>query len=155
MLLAMCEGVTGGINLPIDLAGSVAVESAWWSWAAVGLHTALLLTLFCQTMILFDGKTVPRRLYTLSVLAAVVLPILFSGIRPAAIAMNGYESASVSGTYLGQLVSMIAGASAGIVIGWLYGKSWESHTGDHAKEANALLKDENNKGFEVPTAQTV
>ncbi|MFT5523469.1 MAG: putative dehydrogenase [Pirellulaceae bacterium] len=31
----------------------------------------------------------------------------------------------------------------------------ETHIGDHAEAANMLLKDENNKGFEVPTLTTV
>ena len=31
----------------------------------------------------------------------------------------------------------------------------ELHTGDHAEAANALLKDPNNKGFEVPTVDSV
>ncbi len=31
----------------------------------------------------------------------------------------------------------------------------EQHTGEHASEANALLKDPNREGFQVPTAATV
>ena len=31
----------------------------------------------------------------------------------------------------------------------------ERHVGEHAEAANALLKDANSKGFEVPTAKTV
>jgi len=31
----------------------------------------------------------------------------------------------------------------------------ETHTGEHAKAANVLLKDGNNKGFEIPTIKTV
>jgi hypothetical protein len=31
----------------------------------------------------------------------------------------------------------------------------ERHTGDHAEAANALLKDPNTKGFEVPDAARV
>ena len=31
----------------------------------------------------------------------------------------------------------------------------ERHTGDHANAANALLKDRNNKGFEIPTLTEV
>ena len=31
----------------------------------------------------------------------------------------------------------------------------ERHVGDHADEANALLKDENRKGFEIPAASKV
>ena len=34
---------------------------------------------------------------------------------------------------------------------WLtFNPKTEMHTGDHADEANALLKDPNNKGFQVP-----
>lgn len=39
---------------------------------------------------------------------------------------------------------------------WLtFDPASELHIGDHAKEANALLKDPNNKGFEVPDAKRV
>jgi hypothetical protein len=31
----------------------------------------------------------------------------------------------------------------------------ERHTGDHAEAANALLKDPNNPGFEIPDAKDV
>jgi len=31
----------------------------------------------------------------------------------------------------------------------------ERHTGDHADTANALLKDRNNRGFEIPAAAQV
>ena len=39
---------------------------------------------------------------------------------------------------------------------WLtYDPETESHTGDYAQEANALLKDKNRKGFEIPDATQV
>ena len=39
---------------------------------------------------------------------------------------------------------------------WLtFDPKTELHTGDHAEAANALLKDPNNKGFEVPTIDSV
>ena len=39
---------------------------------------------------------------------------------------------------------------------WLtFDPKTELHTGDHAEAANALLKDPNNKGFEVPTLDSV
>ena len=39
---------------------------------------------------------------------------------------------------------------------WLtFDPKTESHTGDHAEEANALLKDPNRKGFEIPDASKV
>ncbi|MGY8768407.1 MAG: Gfo/Idh/MocA family protein [Pirellulales bacterium] len=39
---------------------------------------------------------------------------------------------------------------------WLtYDPETERHTGDHAAEANVLLKDENRKGFKVPTVKDV
>ncbi|MAI35176.1 MAG: Gfo/Idh/MocA family oxidoreductase [Rubripirellula sp.] len=39
---------------------------------------------------------------------------------------------------------------------WLtFDPKTELHTGDHAEAANALLKDPNNKGFEVPTLESV
>jgi hypothetical protein len=39
---------------------------------------------------------------------------------------------------------------------WLtFDPKTERHTGDHAEEANALLKDPNNPGFEVPDAAKV
>jgi len=39
---------------------------------------------------------------------------------------------------------------------WLtFDPKTERHTGDHAEAANALLKDPNNKGFEVPTLDSV
>ena len=39
---------------------------------------------------------------------------------------------------------------------WLtFDPKTERHTGDHADEANALLKDPNNKGFEVPSPENV
>ena len=39
---------------------------------------------------------------------------------------------------------------------WLtFDPKTERHIGDHADEANALLKDENNLGFEVPTLADV
>ena len=39
---------------------------------------------------------------------------------------------------------------------WLtYDPKTERHTGEHAKEANALLKDPNRKGFEIPDAKKV
>ena len=37
------------------------------------------------------------------------------------------------------------------VHGLTFDPKTELHTGDHAEAANALLKDPNNKGFEVPT----
>jgi hypothetical protein len=43
-----------------------------------------------------------------------------------------------------------------IVGPWLtYDPKTERHTGEHAEEANALLKDPNRPGFEVPSAQNV
>ena len=43
-----------------------------------------------------------------------------------------------------------------IVGPWLtFDPKTERHTGDHADKANALLKDENHAGFEVPTIDTV
>ncbi len=43
-----------------------------------------------------------------------------------------------------------------IVGPWLtFDPKTERHTGDHAEEANALLKDPNNMGFEVPTVEKV
>ena len=43
-----------------------------------------------------------------------------------------------------------------IVGPWLtYDPQTERHTGDHAEEANALLKDPNRKGFEVPSVSDV
>jgi len=43
-----------------------------------------------------------------------------------------------------------------IVGPWLtFDPKTERHTGDHAEEANALLKDPNNKGFEVPSIENV
>lgn len=43
-----------------------------------------------------------------------------------------------------------------IVGPWLtFDPKTELHTGDHADEANALLKDPNNKGFEVPSLKNV
>ena len=46
---------------------------------------------------------------------------------------------------------------ADYVVGpWLtFDVETERHTGDHAEEANALLKDANNIGFEVPDAKDV
>lgn len=39
---------------------------------------------------------------------------------------------------------------------WLsFDPETEQHVGEHADEANALMKDENNKGFEVPTVENV
>jgi hypothetical protein len=39
---------------------------------------------------------------------------------------------------------------------WLtFDPETERHTGDHAEEANALLKDPNNEGFRVPTISEV
>jgi hypothetical protein len=39
---------------------------------------------------------------------------------------------------------------------WLtFDPKTERHTGDHAAEANALLKDPDNKGFEVPDVKKV
>ena len=39
---------------------------------------------------------------------------------------------------------------------WLtYNPETERHTGDHAEAANALLKDRNRKGFEIPAAKKV
>jgi hypothetical protein len=43
-----------------------------------------------------------------------------------------------------------------IVGPWLtFDPKTEQHTGEHAAKANALLKDPNNKGFEVPDAAKV
>jgi hypothetical protein len=36
-----------------------------------------------------------------------------------------------------------------------YDPKTERHTGDHAEEANALLKDTNREGFQVPAADKV
>ena len=39
---------------------------------------------------------------------------------------------------------------------WLtFDPKTERHTGDHAEAANALLKDENRRGFEIPTLADV
>ena len=43
-----------------------------------------------------------------------------------------------------------------IVGPWLtFDPKTEKHTGEHAKAANALLKDPNRKGFEIPDASKV
>ena len=43
-----------------------------------------------------------------------------------------------------------------IVGPWLqYDPKTERHVGEHAKEANALLKDDNRKGFKVPSVKEV
>ena len=43
-----------------------------------------------------------------------------------------------------------------IVGPWLtYDPSQERHVGDHADAANALLKDPNRKGFEIPSVSKV
>jgi hypothetical protein len=48
-------------------------------------------------------------------------------------------------------------ADAEYVVGpWLtFDPKTERHTGDHADAANALLKDANRSGFEVPSAKDV
>lgn len=113
LLLATVEGMTGGLNLPVD-SQLASAASIWWGWSAMGLHTLLLLTLFCQTMILFDGKSVPRRMYLLSMFAAVMVPLAFAGVRPVAV-----STAVISNHFLAEFVSTIAGVSAGIIVGWL------------------------------------
>ena len=51
----------------------------------------------------------------------------------------------------------LAEDNAEYIVGpWLtFDPKTELHTGEHAKEANALLKDPNNKGFEVPDVKKV
>jgi hypothetical protein len=74
----------------------------------------VLLTLFCQTMILFDGKSVPRKLFAMSIIAAILVPALFAGVRPAAV-----STGIIASPLLAYLATTVAGASAGIIIGWL------------------------------------
>jgi prepilin signal peptidase PulO-like enzyme (type II secretory pathway) len=113
MLLACVEGLNNGMNLPIDLQ-VLASNSIWWGWATMGLHAVVLLTLFCQTMILFDGKSVPRKLFAMSIIAAILVPALFAGVRPAAV-----STGIIASPLLAYLATTVAGASAGIIIGWL------------------------------------
>lgn len=127
LLIAIVEGTSLGANLPprpvavVD--GLVFPPLGTQELAGLmGWHLLMLCTLFCASLIRYDGHEVPPRLFGPALAVGVVGSILWPWLhpQPAAVLANGPTSGIVDG---------LAGLAAGIVIGLLGWKSLERTSG--------------------------
>jgi prepilin signal peptidase PulO-like enzyme (type II secretory pathway) len=129
LALFYVEVLTDGANLPFRTRKSfhglltIHWESLWDSLRIALFHAWLLVTLLAAALIRIDGLPVPRRLWLWPLAGGLLLPVVWSDLRPTASAELMREIHAVVPMHEIQVGAGIYGCLIGAALGWGLGLS--------------------------------
>jgi prepilin signal peptidase PulO-like enzyme (type II secretory pathway) len=133
-LLAVIELSSRGVNLPRRHFGSGAVLFSQWSmnqvYATYLYQILLSCTLWCATLIDYDGQRVPVKLFWPAIVIGLGAPLIWPWLHP--MAAWGPTESSIAGAIDG-----LTGATAGAVVGAVAWRLTKPITSDVRKKKKA------------------